>query len=80
MPSHPAFFLRCLAIAALLLAGMAHGTERTEAVKRVALVIGNAAYPSAPLSNPVNDAHDMAAALKKLNFDVIEKPTPRRRT
>ena len=41
--------------------------------KRVALVIGNAAYPGAPLLNPVNDARDMAAALRKLGFEVIER-------
>ena len=38
---------------------------------RVALVIGNSAYRDAPLPNPVNDASDMAAALKKVGFDVI---------
>jgi len=41
--------------------------------KRVALVIGNSAYKDAPLNNPVNDARDMAAALRMLGFDVIEK-------
>ena len=39
--------------------------------RRVALVIGNGAYPTAPLKNPVNDARDMAAALKSLGFEVI---------
>jgi hypothetical protein len=39
--------------------------------KRVALVIGNSAYPSAPLDNPVNDARAMAAKLGKLGFDTI---------
>jgi hypothetical protein len=39
--------------------------------KRIALVIGNGAYTSAPsLKNPPNDARDMAAALKTLGFDV----------
>lgn len=37
--------------------------------KRVALLVGNAAYPGAPLSNPVNDASDLAAALKARGFD-----------
>ncbi len=37
---------------------------------RVALVIGNAAYETAPLSNPVNDARDMAAALRAHGFEV----------
>lgn len=41
--------------------------------KRLALVIGNADYPGAnKLGNPVNDATDMAAALKKLGFEVIQ--------
>ncbi len=40
---------------------------------RIALVIGNADYPSrtvATLQNPVNDARDMHRALKKLGFKV----------
>jgi uncharacterized caspase-like protein len=41
--------------------------------KRTALVIGNSNYSSSPLKNPVNDANDMAAMLKKLGFDVILK-------
>jgi formylglycine-generating enzyme required for sulfatase activity len=41
--------------------------------KRVALVIGNAAYGSASLKNPVNDARAMATALRGLGFDVIER-------
>jgi hypothetical protein len=46
---------------------------RVEAGKRTALVIGNADYRIAPLKNPVNDARDMAKALRHLNFDVIER-------
>jgi len=43
-----------------------------DAAKRVALVIGNAAYSQAgTLANPVNDATDMANALKKFGFEVI---------
>ena len=38
---------------------------------RVALVIGNSAYTeTSRLANPVNDATDMAAALRALQFDV----------
>ena len=40
---------------------------------RTALVIGNGAYSSGPLKNPVNDATDMAAALKKAGFTVSLK-------
>ena len=41
--------------------------------KRVALVIGNAAYKSSPLTNPVNDARAIADQLKSLGFDVISR-------
>ena len=40
---------------------------------RVALVVGNSAYKSAPLRNPTNDAKDMAAKLKGMGFTVIER-------
>jgi tetratricopeptide (TPR) repeat protein len=40
---------------------------------RVALVIGNGKYRSAPeLANPANDARDLTAALRDLGFRVIE--------
>jgi uncharacterized caspase-like protein len=40
---------------------------------RVALVVGNAAYRNTgALANPLNDARDMAAALKASGFDVVE--------
>ncbi len=38
--------------------------------KRTALVIGNSMYSSGPLRSPVNDATDMANALKRLGFKV----------
>ncbi len=39
--------------------------------RRVALIIGNSDYKNAgTLKNPKNDATDMAAALKRLNFDL----------
>jgi uncharacterized caspase-like protein len=51
-----------------LLASIAQAAE-----KRVALVIGNSAYKHAgELSNPRNDAADIARALKILNFEVID--------
>ncbi len=40
---------------------------------RVALVIGNSAYPAGPLPNPANDAHLMKETLRELGFDVIER-------
>ncbi len=39
--------------------------------QRVALVIGNANYKEAPLSNPVNDARAVSAALQESGFTVI---------
>lgn len=47
--------------------GVRSASERTA---RIAVVIGNSAYPSGALANPRNDASAMAAALKKLGFDV----------
>src|SRR5215468_1290932 len=45
----------------------------TLADRRVALVIGNGVYTKAPhLANPPHDVHDVAAALKRINFDVIQ--------
>ena len=41
--------------------------------RRVALVIGNGGYATGPLKNPVNDALDIARALRELGFDVIDK-------
>lgn len=38
---------------------------------RLALIIGNAAYKSSPLKNPLNDAGDMAKTLRQLGFEVI---------
>ncbi len=48
--------------------------------ERLALVIGNSAYQTAPLKNPVNDAEDMAAVLKDLGFRVILKKDADQRT
>ena len=45
-------------------------TADAGASRRVALVIGNAEYPQAPLANPENDARLVAATLKSLGFEV----------
>lgn len=37
--------------------------------KRIALIIGNGAYPTAPLRNPANDAKVMSEELIKLGFE-----------
>ena len=41
--------------------------------QRIALVIGNGDYKTAPLRNPPNDARLMARTLRSLGFDVIER-------
>ncbi|MGH6825054.1 caspase family protein [Methyloceanibacter sp.] len=62
-------FAACLVGLAALLVALAPAA----AEKRVALVIGNAAYENVPrLQNPSNDASDIAAKLRGLGFDVVE--------
>jgi hypothetical protein len=39
--------------------------------KRIALIIGNAAYEGVPLRNPVNDARAMAEVLAECGFEVM---------
>ena len=52
--------------AALLLAAVP-----ASAGTRVALVVGNSAYQNVPfLPNPVNDAADLSASLRRLGFDI----------
>ena len=41
-----------------------------ETLHRRALIIGNAAYPHAPLRNPINDATDMADIVRRFGFEV----------
>lgn len=48
--------------------------------RRTALVIGNGTYKSSPLRNPVNDATDIANALRNLGFSVILKTNANQRT
>ncbi len=62
-----AFVLTLASVSAL-------GTAEAQAAagRRVALIIGNAAYPTSPLSNPGNDARAVSGALAGLGFTVIE--------
>ena len=56
------------------LTGIPNTPPASSSERRVALVIGNAAYQyTAPLTNPLNDAQDMARVLKDLQFQVILK-------
>lgn len=57
----------------LFAALIAFTPARADTEKRVALVIGNGDYKSAPrLENPPLDARAVAASLKRLGFEVIE--------
>jgi hypothetical protein len=56
----------------LVLLGVVAASVPGRAEKRVALVVGNAAYQyTARLANPTNDADDMTAVLRKVGFEVI---------
>ena len=58
----------------LLLVGLCAALSNTAfAEPRVALVIGNSAYETGPLRNPINDARLMVETLRDLGFDVIER-------
>ena len=63
-----------LFVLCLVLTGAVPALAQTDvAERRVALVIGNAAYKTGPLANPVNDAKDMASALRAVGFTVIDR-------
>jgi hypothetical protein len=56
-------------LGAMILIGLGAGPSHAD--KRVALVIGNGAYQNLRhLPNPPNDARDLAAVLRSLDFDV----------
>jgi uncharacterized caspase-like protein len=85
LAQHMKLIVRIFLAVLVILAGAAaparannNGSPRPGAVNdglhKVALVIGNSAYVNAArLPNSVNDANDVCAALKKLQFDVICK-------
>ena len=59
----------CLVVWLLLLATVLPNAAHAQS--RVALVVGNSAYQNVvALPNPLNDAGDIGAALRRLNFDV----------
>lgn len=67
------WLLRLPAFVCVVLMALWPGCTAAAAEKRVALVIGNSAYAhTTPLTNPLNDARDMVAALKRTGFDVVE--------
>ncbi|MBN2874915.1 MAG: caspase family protein, partial [Spirochaetales bacterium] len=62
----PSAVVMVVALAAML-------TAPAFAEKRVALVIGNGAYTASPLSNPPNDAKDMAALFRGADMAVVDR-------
>jgi uncharacterized caspase-like protein len=69
---NPLRLLLALLALALGLLGAAPA-DAAESARRYALVIGNNAYPTAPLLNPVNDARAMAQVLQERGFTVITR-------
>ncbi len=66
LAAHRALFLLVCSVGILL--GLPAHAER-----RVALVVGNAAYVHATrLNNPVNDARDLRERLERLGFEVVQ--------
>ena len=71
-------------ITCCFITSIAYAEDRSIMIKstdtqRLALVIGNSNYETSPLKNPVHDARDMAAALRKLGFQVIYEEDATRR-
>lgn len=64
--------LALLAGLATAMLWLAQSAAQPAAEIRVAVVIGNSAYPTAPLANTANDAQAVAAALRDAGFHVIE--------
>ena len=77
------FLLMTVLLACVLPAAFAQRNLNVEpeaaSEQRVALVIGNASYKVSPLRNPVNDATDVAGALKGLGFHVVLRTNANRR-
>src|SRR5690349_4427719 len=65
----PLGFMRAALAGVILFVAASGAIAQSE--QRVALVIGNSAYKESPLSNPGNDAADMAKALSEMGFKVI---------
>ncbi len=61
-----------LTIVTVWLIHLSSSPDLSATERRIALVIGNGAYKSAPLRNPVNDATEIAIALEKTGFTVMK--------
>jgi uncharacterized caspase-like protein len=62
--------LACVTALSLLLALVSTSPSRAETEKRIAFVVGNAAYQTAPLATAANDAGLIAQTLQAAGFDV----------
>jgi uncharacterized caspase-like protein len=65
------FTIPRLMLAALALFAVAFAPSASAAEKRMALVIGNGAYPTGALATPANDAGLIAQTLQAAGFDVV---------
>ncbi len=74
------FAVLCAALL-LALAPIAHAQRPAAppSEQRIALVVGNSSYAESPLRNPVNDATDVAAALRTFGFTVLLRTNANRR-
>jgi hypothetical protein len=72
-PAGESRLLAWLAVLLLTVAALLHDSGEAVAESRMALVIGNGGYSYAALANPVNDATDVAAALRDAGFEVTFK-------
>src|SRR4029450_12315762 len=70
---HRIFLMLLAAVAAILaITPQSARAQVTANTKRIALVIGNSGYKSITgLTNPKNDATDIAAKLKTLKFELL---------
>ena len=69
------FYIQLLILGVALLGSVTANAQSRPPTgeRRVALVVGNSSYKTSPLKNPANDAKAMAAALRRLGFEVIER-------
>ena len=56
------------------------GAQAAREEPRIALLIGNSAYPESPLRNPVNDVRAMAQTVRELGFTVLAHENATKRT
>jgi hypothetical protein len=56
------------------------GAQAAREEPRLALVIGNSAYPESPLRNPVNDVRAMAKRFRELGFTVLAHENATKKT